>query len=125
MCFVPQTSCLFSVYFLKYVYVFNSIRPKMYFHKHFDIFMGLCGMHRYVHMFEEPVFLISTNISFARIAYIFRVELLVHYKSNTQFMQSSFKSFIFPFFLSLFLPGFNIRTSYLLHPCGVPNLGLS
>lgn len=55
MCFIPQTCSLFSVYFLWYVYVFNSIRPKKYFHKYFNILMGVCGMRSYVHMFEKPV----------------------------------------------------------------------
>jgi hypothetical protein len=75
------------------------MRPKVYFHKYFDIFMGVCGRHSYVHVFEKPVIFITTNISYARIAYIFRVKL--YYKSNIQFMHM-----YFPFFLSLFLPVF-------------------
>ena len=92
------------MFFLQHIYMYNKIGPKIYFHKYFDIFIDVCGMHSYVHVVEKSALVVTADVSYARITYIFRVEL--HYKSNIQFIHKSSKSFIFPVFLSLFLPVF-------------------
>jgi len=56
-------------------------------------------MHSYVHVVEKSALVVTANISYALIAYIFRVEL--HYKSNFQFMHVF--QIIYFSFLSVFI----------------------